>query len=190
MRKDAQNSITFRRWLLFVGVFALPCPVPAARAQTAQKRLTEANLPEVVFINSVYGRVAHHLTIAAAKPETQLPKQEVVTSTGRRFSAYTGFQPDPKSAAPYRYPFHIFFTDFGTQHTYEICGLPEPHRPYSYLLFTGGNILQFDRWASPHHGIRYRFDVRRRKLISARAFIEADYITLMKKTQKEQSQRH
>ncbi len=183
MFRIARNS-PFCGRLFFVAVIALHGLAPRAAANQVRRDLKKDDLPEVVFTGSAYDEVARRLTIRLARPPAQIPKQDLATSADGRFDAYTIFQPNPKTAAVYRYPDHIFFSDLRTGHAYEIRGLPDPHRPFSYLLFTNARILQFDRWASPHHGIRYRFDVRRRKLISARSFVEAEYINLMKKTQK------
>lgn len=134
--------------------------------------------PDLIFLRSVVRPVSRRAKIVKASPDAGIKQDNVAADRWRRFRAFTILD---STRSVRKYPDRIFFTDARTHQTFEILSLPEPHRPYDNLTFEGG-ILQFDRWASPHHGVRYRLDVRRRKIIFARAFIEADYVERQRKS--------
>lgn len=65
---------------------------------------------------------------------------------------------------------HIFFADRKTKKIYEIRGIPLEYRPFSDLVWLGAHTLAFDRWANPHYGAHYEFDVKEKKLKRAVMF--------------------
>lgn len=64
----------------------------------------------------------------------------------------------------------IFYEELNTGQTYEIQGLPLPHRPFSDLIWVTNEILVFDRWSQPHYGIHYAVDVSEQRLLLASPF--------------------
>jgi hypothetical protein len=125
--------------------------------------------------------VSREVSVVAAAPDAALRKENSARDASGRFEAFTVEQPSPQAAT---FADRIFFTDRRARRTFEIRGLPNPHRPYNDLVFKGRRILQFDRWASPHFGVRYLVDVRRRRLVSARSFADADHVGLQNKSRR------
>jgi hypothetical protein len=138
-------------------------------------------VPEVVFLGSVLQRISPRITLLRTRLDPSWAKEQVTSSSDGAFDAFTIEQPTSRTRYGVNVRDRIFISLRKTGDVYEILGLPEEHRPYSYLRWEGNHLFVFDRWASPHHGIRYKLDARRKKILSARAFIEADYIERQKR---------
>lgn len=147
-------------------------------AQTGGAGRDRANEPELDFSGSVREEAARQARVVPRAVGAGLVRKNLAKGLRGRYRAFTVEDP----ARPDGFVDRIFFEDVRAGRTYEIQNLKHPHRPFDDLKFVGG-VLQFDRWAGPHTGIRYRLDVRRRRLVSARTFIEADYLRLMKCSQ-------
>jgi hypothetical protein len=63
----------------------------------------------------------------------------------------------------------LIVEDLNTGRTYEVQGLPLPWRDFSSLVWMG-DILVFDKWSQPHHGLHYAVDVQSGTLIQAAPF--------------------
>ncbi len=61
--------------------------------------------------------------------------------------------------------YRIFVEEFETNQVYELQGPFQPGRPFSRLTWLDNNVLAFDQWSTPHHGVHYEIDIRERKLI-------------------------
>ncbi|MCA1631624.1 MAG: hypothetical protein LC774_15090 [Acidobacteria bacterium] len=149
-----------------------------AFAMLTDDALAHEGRPQLYGTN--FDLVRGKLVLAKTKDPARLDARLTNTPDGA-FEAFTVEQPLRKTQAGTSVKDRIFFAQRKTGRVYEILGLPEGHRPFRYLRWDGNRVFIFDRWASPHHGIRYKLDVSRRKLISAKAFIEADYVELLKK---------
>jgi len=66
---------------------------------------------------------------------------------------------------------HVYFEDTATGKVYEIQ-MPSflPGRPFSALVWVTDEVLVFDQWTQPHHGVHYAVNVREKKLILASPF--------------------
>lgn len=140
----------------------------AGAAHTGQRG--ERDTRQLVFTESVLREAAREVSVVEAGPPAGLRRKRRVTAPGGRFVAFTVEAPSGGGV------FHdrIFFTDLRARRTFEVRNLPDAHRPFDDLLITRGAVLQFDRWGAPHRGVRYRLDLRRRRLVSARVFFDAD----------------
>jgi hypothetical protein len=134
--------------------------------------------PDLVFMGSILRAVSREVRIVAASPDPRLAKENRARDRSGRFEAFTVADSAPGVSGTVD---RIFFTDRRAKRTYEIRGLLNPQRPFNDLTFKAGGLLQFERWANPHAGVRYRVDVRRRKLVSARSFFDADYVERQRK---------
>jgi hypothetical protein len=93
------------------------------------------------------------------KPEAQMDEITVNPSkTLRAFSSCTR-------------TCHVYFEDSSVGKVYEIQ-MPSflPGRPFSSLVWVTDEILVFDQWTQPHHGVHYAVNVREKKLILASPF--------------------
>lgn len=95
-------------------------------------------------------------------------EQMAVNPTGT-FEAFTTYEPGVAASD------RIFITERATGKTWELSGLPLPHRPFSSLQWTA-DTLTFDRWSQPHYGIHYEIDAKRRRLITASPFPDEWYL--------------
>jgi hypothetical protein len=163
------SHATLRALLLFAALAPAP-PAVTGRAT--------ANEPELVFTGSTLKEETQRVRVELGAPAAGLQRKNLAVGPGGRFRAFTVEDP----SKPGGFFDRIFFEDVRAGRTYEIRNLLNAHRPFNDLRFHRA-VLQFDRWAGPHTGIRYRLDVRRRRLVSARTFIEADYLRLMKCSQ-------
>ena len=68
--------------------------------------------------------------------------------------------------------------------TYEIQGIPLPHRPFSDLKWVADKFLVFDRWSNPHYGIHYVVNAVERKVVLARPFPDQFYLDSQRKGSK------
>lgn len=65
----------------------------------------------------------------------------------------------------------VLFDEISTSKRYELQASSFlPGRPFSDLVWIAGEILVFDQWTQPHHGVHYAIDVREKKLILASPF--------------------
>ena len=65
----------------------------------------------------------------------------------------------------------MFFEELAVGHIYELQAPSfSPGRPFSDLVWVTNEILVFDQWAQPHHGVHYAVDVKEKKLILASPF--------------------
>jgi hypothetical protein len=160
-----------RALLLLLAAALVPAP-PVVTGQTIPHE------PGLVFTGSVLKEEARQARVEPGAPAAGLQRKNLAVGLGGRFRAFTVEDP----VRPGGFVDRIFVEDVRAGITYELRDLSNAHRPFNDLKFHRA-VLQFDRWAGPHTGIRYRLDVRRRHLVSARAFIEADYLRLMKCSQ-------
>ena len=159
-----------------ISAVALCTMLATPRALSFQR--SSSDEPEVVFTGSVLKDVRRQVLVVPEAPDSRLKRNNLAFDPSRRYVAFT--VEDPKHT--HGFFDRIFFTDTQAKQTFEIQNLPLPYRPFDSLRFIRPGVLQFDRWAGPHTGVRYRLDVRRRELVSARSFIEADYLELQKKS--------
>ena len=157
---------------------SLPAPTGGRREDHAVR----LEVPEVVYVKSVLDRINYRIARLRAPLDTGWRQESLTSTPDGAFEAFTIEQPICQTRVGTSVKDRIFFAQRKTGRVYEILGLPEGHRPFMYLRWGGDRLLIFDRWASPHHGVRYKLDPRRRRLISARAFVEAEYIEFLKKT--------
>lgn len=53
---------------------------------------------------------------------------------------------------------HVLYEDKIRKKTFLLKNLPMPHRPITSLKFVSPGLLGFNRWSSPHYGLRYLVD--------------------------------
>jgi hypothetical protein len=99
--------------------------------------------------------------VVAVSIEPDLERENVAVNQEKTFQAFSNC--DDTAC-------RIFFESLSTGQTYEIQGLPLPHRPFSDVVWVAENILVFDRWSQPHYGIHYAVDVSEQKLLLASPF--------------------
>ena len=145
------------------------CPLTAA-ARPGQRG--DRDTRQLVFTESVLREAAREVSVVEAAPPAGLGRKHQTTAPGGRYVAFTVEDSSGGGVTHDR----IFFTDLRARRTFEVKNLPDAHRPFDDLLITRGAVLQFDRWGAPHRGVRYRLDLRRRRLVSARVFFDADYV--------------
>jgi hypothetical protein len=75
---------------------------------------------------------------------------------------------------------HIYLDYLTTNETYEVVGVPLPHRPFSDLVWASDRYLVFDRWSQPHYGVHYVVDAVSRRLVLARPFPDQFYLDSQK----------
>ena len=151
------------------------CLISSAPASTHAQR--DEGL---IFTDSVLASVRPDVKVVEASPDADLARENAASDASGRYTAFAVAAPDGKDGI---FRDHIYVTHRRSAKTFEITGLPFAHRPFDNLSFTPRGLLQFDRWVNPHFGTRYRFDVRRRRLVYARAFADADYVESQKREQ-------
>ena len=115
-------------------------------------------------------QVRRDVEIAEVALEKGLMRENVARSRDGRYEAFTAYHAGQSAS------FRVYFMERRTGKTYEVRGLPLPHRPFSDLVWTNDRTLVFDRWSQPHYGIHYAVNARRRKLIAASAFPDEFYL--------------
>ncbi len=68
--------------------------------------------------------------------------------------------------------------------TYEIQGIPLPHRPFSDLKWVKDKFLVFDRWSNPHYGMHYVLDTVERKVRLAAPFPDQFFLDSQRRKSK------
>lgn len=173
------TSLALARRLAAAAVLALCCSLTAdAIVFTPIAPPRPQGEPDLVFTGSVLRAVSREVRIVAASPDPKLARENRARDRSGRFEAFTVNDSAPGVSGTLD---RIFFIDRRARRTYEIRGLLNPQRPFNDLTFKAAGLLQFERWANPHAGVRYRVDVRRRKLVSARSFFDADYVERQRK---------
>jgi hypothetical protein len=96
---------------------------------------------------------------ASIKPEMQA--DEVVVNPAQTLRAFSSC----------KRTCHIYFEDSSAGKVYEIQ-MPSflPGRPFSSLVWVTDEVLVFDQWTQPHHGVHYAVNVREKKLVLASPF--------------------
>jgi hypothetical protein len=59
----------------------------------------------------------------------------------------------------------LFIEELETNQLYELQGPLLSWRPISGLTWLNNDVLAFDQWSNPHHGVHYEINIRERKLI-------------------------
>lgn len=138
----------------------------------AQTDSAPSDQAEVVTCGSLLKVLKHRIKIAPIRYEAGNNRLSSISNSGRTYEAFT-------SLAQFNREYlrdHIYFADLRARRVFEIRGLPEPHRPFDSLRFVSDDTLEFDRWTSPHHGIRYRVNVRQKLLVSTLTLLDSDYV--------------
>ena len=131
--------------ILFVSAFAAKAQVPKAHRHLG-------NMP------SMLKEIERAVSLVEAAPDKDAQIEGRVKNKNRTFEAFIADKTQ------------IFVRDLKTGKTYEIKGLPLENRYFSDLVWTNNQTLMFDRWAQPHYGTHYAFNVARKKLTAAVPF--------------------
>lgn len=115
-------------------------------------------------LGDVREEILPSVKIVEVATDSQLKREDQMASRDGRFSAFTSYQ--ERDSLGHR----IYFSERATGKTYELTGLPLPHRPFSKLVWLNNRTLVFDRWSQPHYGIHYAVDVKQKKVVIASAF--------------------
>ncbi len=132
----------------------------------------------LIFTDSVLASVRDEVKAVESSPDASLAREDTASDASGRYTAFTVAVPFAQDGTSRE---HIYFTDRRAGKTFEITGLPFEYRPFDNFSFTPRGLLQFDQWVNPRFGTRYRFDVRRRRLVYARGFVDADYVERRKR---------
>jgi hypothetical protein len=64
----------------------------------------------------------------------------------------------------------LYVEDLTNHIIYEIQGIPLPWRNFTDLVWVSDDILVFDQWSQPHHGVHYAVNIREQVLLIAAPF--------------------
>ncbi len=142
---------------------------PATTGIQAPPLETEDRHQHVLLLPSELGRIARTAKIQEVSIDP-LSKKEI--STINKVNTFEAFIIHHARRMPSE---RLYIANLRTGKTYEVVNLPEPHRPYSDLIWIDNDHLVFDRWTGPHFGIHYKIDARKMKLIVARPFPDEWY---------------
>lgn len=108
--------------------------------------------------------VGPSVSIVAVQAPPAASQNNITRDDSGWWLAFTVYKPGARNSD------RIYFRDLKTGKTYEIRGIPLPHRPFSDLAWRGKGLLVFDRWSQPHFGIHYEVDAAKRRLVVAYGF--------------------
>lgn len=106
---------------------------------------------------------APEIKIVAASVPADAERDNIVVNKTKTFRAFTVMTQDGFE--------RIFVADIGAEKSYEIEGVAWPNRPLDDPVWVGKYFI-FDRSSNPHAATHYVFDMNKRALVAARAFIE------------------
>lgn len=127
------------------------------------------NLQKIIFLKSSLKEISPQARFLKITLDRELKRDNVTINPNKTCQAFTVQKPISGKTGLWD---SILIEDLKTGFIYEVVNLRDPHRPFSDVVWTNNNGLQFDRWASPHHGVRYLVDFKRKKIIRATAFVE------------------
>lgn len=99
---------------------------------------------------------------AIVETTTEFKRNETSTNVDSSFEAFTADNSQ-----------RLLIEDLVSHQAYEIQGIPLSSRPFTNLVWQTNNVLIFDRWSTPHYGMRYTVDFLKKRLVSARPFTNA-----------------
>ena len=113
------------------------------------------------FAGDVLRTVAPDIKIPEADFPSSRKRENVIENQAKTFRAFTMTSEDGLE--------RIFVENIRTGEVYEIQGVPFPNRHLSDPVWVRDNFI-FDRWAQPHYGTHYAFDMSKKVLVEAKTF--------------------
>lgn len=154
------------------------------------KCIESSDESDVILLSSRLKKISPKVRFVPTTVSEDLPKCYLVTNRIKTFQAFTVLQSLRKTEFGTSVIDRILFFDVRRNQLYEIRGLPREDRPYDSLKTIGGDVLQFDHWESPHYGIRYKVNLRQKKITSAWSFLESEYVERQKEVQRQKQKKH
>jgi hypothetical protein len=107
--------------------------------------------------------------MAEVSLDADLQRENVIENPSGTFQAFTVCDPALCSSENCCQD-RILVEEMQTGQVCEIQELPLRWRPFSDLVWIADNILVFDRWSGPDHGVHYVVNIQERKLLVASPF--------------------